>query len=105
MWRVGNVNILQLLDSLDKIRDRYHKKIINATTLNKLFDDVLSQFTGVCTEYQRRWREGEIELVFSCFNNKNCLHVYIETVPLNTERDYIRVSYMFEGRRCHEQMG
>jgi len=97
------MEILEFIDKLDNIRLKYDKQVIEADKITSIMEDITNELSQVCSVYERRIRRDEIDLVFTCFNNENCVHIYIETRPLNLERDIMFLTWHFSGSNCDRE--
>jgi len=99
----GRMDILEFIDKLDNIRLKYNKQVIEADKITSIMEDITNELSQVCSIYERRIRRDEIDLVFTCFNNENCVHIYIETKPLNLEKDIVFLTWHFSGSNCDRE--
>jgi len=90
------------LEKLDKILLLKNTIIKTEHTFNALVEYVNSLLRDYCVLFEKRFYTDfyEYRLLYSCNDNKTCIHVIIKPTPVTTELDRIVTSYIIQGGKC-----
>lgn len=76
-------------------------RVVDAEALySSIIDSIINKLSDLCVFKEKRVRRGEITLVFSCNNDKACVYIVLDPIPVNEFLDKLDLYYYVQGGRC-----
>jgi hypothetical protein len=97
------MSIVDLVRELDRILLLKNTLVKPALTYSAIVE-YISSLLRDCALYSKHYnlRLNTLTLLYSCNNNKTCIHVLIEPTPVSHEYDKIEVTYLIQGGKCEQ---
>jgi len=90
------------IEKLDRILLLKNTIIRTELTFNALVEYISSLLKDYCKLFEKRFYTDfyEYRLLYSCNENKTCVHVIIKPTPITIEHDRITPSVVLQGGKC-----